>query len=178
MCLRLTRFHNSGSWYLVKGSNLHHTFHCPIKPEVTKLSDTTLNSEEVDYMKVLYNNEVGVASMGKMLTSLAKRRSVKGLYIAQTVWIWLRDFNLQWMKFLVLTQSGLLLRRQYTPWMSKQLLIVIVFSLLCIVTNVICQSIFSTSDSPTFCIFTSDAPKFCYKRLVVMYLYIVIFWFT
>ena len=84
MCIGLTRFHNSGSWYLVKGSNLDHTFHCPIKPEVTKLSETTLNNEEVDYMKLLYNNGVGVASMGKILASLSKR-GVKGLFLAQTV---------------------------------------------------------------------------------------------
>jgi hypothetical protein len=85
MSLQLKRFHNSGCWYLGKGSNLHHTFHCPIEPEVTKLSDTSLNSEEVDYMKILYHNGVGVASMGKILTSLAKRRGVKGLYLSQTV---------------------------------------------------------------------------------------------
>jgi len=85
MCLRLTRFYNSGSWYLGKGSNLRYTFHCPVEPEVTKLSDTSLNAEEVDCMKIWYNNGVGVASMGKILTSLAKRRGVKGLYLAQTV---------------------------------------------------------------------------------------------
>ena len=52
---------------------------------MTKLSESNLNNEEVDLMKILYNNGVGVASMGKIMTSLSKKRNVKGLYFTQTV---------------------------------------------------------------------------------------------
>ena len=50
-----------------------------MKPEVEKLCDSHLNVEEMDYMKVMYNNGVGVASIGRILTSLSKKRGVKGL---------------------------------------------------------------------------------------------------
>jgi hypothetical protein len=85
MCIRLTRYHTSGCWYLATGSNVDHKFHLPIRPEVTKLSECNLNNEEVDLMKLLYNNGVGVASMGKIMTSLSKKRNVKGLFLTQTV---------------------------------------------------------------------------------------------
>jgi hypothetical protein len=52
---------------------------------VTTLSETNLNGEEIDYMKVLYKNGVGVVSMGKILTFPPKKRNVKGLFLAQTV---------------------------------------------------------------------------------------------
>ena len=86
MCIRFTRFHSSGCYYLLnKGSNLEHNFHTAMKPEVVKLCDNHLNAEEMDYMKVMYNNGVGVASIGRILTSLSKKRGVKGLYLSQTV---------------------------------------------------------------------------------------------
>ena len=56
-----------------------------MKPEVVKLCDNHLNAEEMDYMKVMYNNGVVVASIGRILTSLSKKRGVKGLYLSQTV---------------------------------------------------------------------------------------------
>ena len=43
---------------------------------VVKLCDNHLNAEEMDYMKVMYNNGVGVASIGRILTSLSKKHGL------------------------------------------------------------------------------------------------------
>ena len=36
------------------------------------ISETNLNVEEIDYIKLLYKNGVGVALIGRVLTSLLK----------------------------------------------------------------------------------------------------------
>ena len=85
MCIQFTHFHSSRCYYLLnKGSNLEHNFHTAMKPEVVKLCDSHWNVEEMDYIKTMYNNGVG-DSISRILTSLSKKRGIKGLYLSQTV---------------------------------------------------------------------------------------------
>ena len=73
MIFKFTYFHNSRSWYLLnKDSNLCHGFHPPIKPELTKLNNSHLNVEELDYTRVVYDHGVGTVSMSKVMITLKK----------------------------------------------------------------------------------------------------------
>lgn len=85
MHVRLLMSVKSGNWFLNMSSNFKHSNHPPEHADSTLLNESDMNQEEMNFLKLMYENGVVNSTLADIMTKVLNDGGKKGEFLTSTM---------------------------------------------------------------------------------------------
>jgi len=85
MTVRFMMSVKSGNWYLNMSSNFKHSYHAAECADSTLLNKTAMNHEEMNFLKLMYENGVVNSTLADIMTKVMNKGGKQGEFLSSTM---------------------------------------------------------------------------------------------